>query len=97
MVRPKSAFSGTSLRQTRVKVMCTEGFLKNYRRRGKHWEGRFLMCWGSLSLRKILRELLIEAIRYGDRPEVRAMIDRVVDTTLERKKLEALLEEKSCP
>ena len=44
---------------------------------------------------KSLRELLIEAIRYGDRPEVRAMIDRVVDTTLERKKLEALLEEKN--
>jgi superfamily II DNA/RNA helicase len=44
---------------------------------------------------KSLRELLIEAIRYGDSPEVRSMLDRVVDTTLDRKKLEELLEERN--
>ena len=40
-----------------------------------------------------LRELLVEAIRYGERPEVRARLDTAMDNTLERGKLQALLEE----
>jgi len=40
-----------------------------------------------------LRKLLMEAIRYGDRPEVRARLNKVVDNTLERNKLRDLIEE----
>ena len=39
-----------------------------------------------------LRELLVEAIRYGDRPEVRARLHQIVDTALDREHLAALLE-----
>ena len=42
-----------------------------------------------------LRELIVEAIRYGDRPEVRARLSRVVDEALDRDHLEALLEERA--
>lgn len=42
-----------------------------------------------------LRDLLIEAIRYGDRPDVRARLHRVVDQALDRKALEDLLAERA--
>jgi len=41
-----------------------------------------------------LRDLLIEAIRYGEQPEVRARLNRVVEHAVDRKALEALLEER---
>src|ERR1700693_4557753 len=40
-----------------------------------------------------LRELLIEAIRYGDLPEVRARLTRAVENALDRNQLQDLLEE----
>ncbi len=40
-----------------------------------------------------LRELLVEAIRYGDQPEVRARLSRVVANAFNREELEDLLEE----
>ncbi|MCD8117861.1 MAG: SNF2-related protein [Oscillospiraceae bacterium] len=42
---------------------------------------------------KPLRELLIEAIRYGNDPEVRAKLNRVVDNSLDREALSKLLDE----
>lgn len=39
-----------------------------------------------------LRELLLEAIRYGDRPEVRAKLTQVVEKALDREALKQLLE-----
>jgi superfamily II DNA or RNA helicase len=44
---------------------------------------------------KSLRDLLIEAIRYGNRPEIRARLDQTVDMALEREKLQALIDEKA--
>ncbi|MBR8832163.1 MAG: RNA polymerase-associated protein RapA [Chroococcopsis gigantea SAG 12.99] len=44
---------------------------------------------------KELRELLIEAIRYGDRPEVRARLNQVVTEKLDQDRLRELLEEKA--
>lgn len=40
-----------------------------------------------------LRDLLIEAIRYGDLPEVRAKLTTVVDQALDREQLSVLLED----
>lgn len=40
-----------------------------------------------------LRDLLIEAIRYGDRPEVRARLTTVVDQAMDREQLSVLLED----
>src|SRR5947209_7337572 len=42
-----------------------------------------------------LRELIVEAIRYGDRPDVRAKLSRVVDQALDREHLQELLEERA--
>jgi len=43
---------------------------------------------------KSLRELLIEAIRHGERPEVKAFLTTVLDTTLDRGHLQDLIEER---
>jgi len=42
-----------------------------------------------------LRKLLIEAIRYGDQPEVRERLNRVVDEAMDRDRLRELLEERA--
>ena len=42
---------------------------------------------------KSLRDLLVEAVRYGDRPDVRARLNQVVDNSLEADALRKLLEE----
>jgi len=44
---------------------------------------------------KSLRDLLIEAIRYGDQPEVRARLTTVLDHALDRSQLQNLLEERA--
>ena len=44
---------------------------------------------------RTLRDLLIEAIRYGNRPEVRARLEQAVDNALDRDRLNALIEEKA--
>jgi SNF2 family DNA or RNA helicase len=44
---------------------------------------------------KELRELLVEAIRYGDLPEVRARLEREVSDKLDRDRLQELLEDRA--
>jgi SNF2 family DNA or RNA helicase len=44
---------------------------------------------------RALRDLLIEAIRYGDQPEVRARLTTVVENALDRDHLKDLLEERA--
>ena len=41
-----------------------------------------------------LRELLLDAIRYGEQPEVRARLDTAIDQALDRATLQDLLEER---
>jgi SNF2 family DNA or RNA helicase len=42
-----------------------------------------------------LRELLIEAIRYGEKPEVRARLSRVLENALDKEALRTLLEDRA--
>src|SRR5690606_12456873 len=42
-----------------------------------------------------LRDLLIEAIRYGERPDVRARLERVVEAAVDHGKLQELLEDRA--
>ncbi len=44
---------------------------------------------------KSLRELLVEAIRHGDRPETRARLERAIDVLFERENLTRLLRERA--
>jgi superfamily II DNA or RNA helicase len=42
-----------------------------------------------------LRELVLEAVRYGDQPDVRARLTQAVDTAFDRQRLRELLEERA--
>jgi superfamily II DNA or RNA helicase len=44
---------------------------------------------------KPLRELLIEAVRYGERPEVRARLTQAIANAVDRNQLQGLLEERA--
>lgn len=44
---------------------------------------------------KSLKDLLVEAIRYGDDPKVKARLTQVVDNSMDRRKLEELLNERA--
>ncbi|MBX6330268.1 MAG: DUF3883 domain-containing protein [Gemmatimonadaceae bacterium] len=44
---------------------------------------------------KPLRELLLEAVRYGDQPDVRARLTRVVEHGVDRGHLQSLIEERA--
>ena len=57
--------------------------------------GKVFDVLGKAIAGKELRELLIEAIRYGDRPEVRAKLDQVVNDRLDQNRLRELLEERA--
>jgi len=50
---------------------------------------------GQLFREQRLRDLLIEAIRYGDRPEVKARLHHIVDNLTDRKHCQELLEERA--
>jgi superfamily II DNA or RNA helicase len=54
--------------------------------------GRVFDVLGDQLFEDPLRDLLIEAIRYGDRPEVRARLEQVVDEAVGEKLKEALRE-----
>ena len=48
---------------------------------------------GQLFREQRLRDLLIEAIRYGDQPEVKARLHQIVDNLTDRKHCQELLDE----
>ena len=57
--------------------------------------GRVYDILGQLFIEKSLRELLIEAIRYGDDPIVKQRLNLVIDNAVERDRLLQLLEDKA--
>ncbi|WP_448562926.1 helicase-related protein, partial [Trichothermofontia sp.] len=57
--------------------------------------GKVFDVLGKAIAGKELRELLIEAIRYGDRPEVKAKLNQVVSDRLDQNRLRELLEERA--
>jgi hypothetical protein len=58
-------------------------------------QGKVFDVLGALFERTPLRKLLLEAIRYGDRPEVRARLEQAVDNAVDRERVRELLESKS--
>lgn len=58
--------------------------------------GRVFNVLGKLAFnQRPLRELLLEAIRYGDSPDVRARLTEAVDNALDRQQVQALLAERA--
>ncbi len=50
---------------------------------------------GSLFAETPLRKLLVDAVRYGDRPEVRARLDQAVDDVVDQERVRRLLDKRS--
>ncbi len=57
--------------------------------------GRVYDVLGRLFEARALRDLLVEAIRYGDRPDVKARLFQAVDNAVDRQHLLNLLEERA--
>ncbi|MFQ5802812.1 MAG: helicase-related protein [Candidatus Methylomirabilales bacterium] len=57
--------------------------------------GQVFDVLGKLFQERSLRDLLIEAIRYGDQPEVQARLFQVVENAAARKHIQELLEERA--
>ena len=65
-------------------------------RRAKTLGGKVFDVLGKLHFEgKPLRDLLIEAIRYGEQPEVRARLNQQIEGALDREHLQDLLENKA--
>ena len=56
--------------------------------------GRVYDVLGELFEARALRELLMEAVRYGERPEIRARLFQSVDGAVDRERIEALVRER---
>ncbi len=80
--------------QTREGEVYTR-LLKKLEQERKDLGGRVYDVLGRLFEAKPLRELLLEAIRYGERPEVKARLNESVDSAVDREHLEDLLEERA--
>jgi SNF2 family DNA or RNA helicase len=72
-----------------------ERLLEKLAEQRKALGGRVFDVLGKVFQEKSLRDLLIEAIRYGEKPEVRDRLRQVVDTALDRDHLQKLLEERA--
>lgn len=57
--------------------------------------GQVFDVLGKVFQERSLRDLLIEAVRYGDRPDVRAKLKEIVDSAMDREHLRELLEERA--
>jgi superfamily II DNA or RNA helicase len=58
-------------------------------------DGQVFDVLGHLFTERPLRNLLVEAVRYGDRPDVRANLEQAVDNALDRERVRDLLEARS--
>ncbi|WP_253852422.1 helicase-related protein [Microcystis aeruginosa] len=57
--------------------------------------GRVFDVLGKAIAGKELRELLIKAIRYGDRPDIKARLNQVISEKLDQERLRELLQERA--
>jgi len=62
---------------------------------GQALQGRVFDVLGELFQAESLRELLVEAVRYGDLPEVRARLEQAIDNSLDQERVRELLEARS--
>ncbi|MDY6877086.1 MAG: helicase-related protein [Chloroflexota bacterium] len=69
--------------------------LRKLETEGRALEGQVFDVLGALFEQTPLRRLLVEAIRYGDQPEVRAKLEQTVDNAVDRERVRKLLETRS--
>ena len=64
----------------------------SWRASGRRWAARSSTYSGRLFEQRALRDLLMEAIRYGNDPAVKARLQQTVDNAVDRKRLQELLD-----
>jgi len=72
-----------------------ERLLRKLEIEGRALDGQVFDVLGTLFDQTPLRKLLVEAVRYGDLPEVRARLEQAVDDAVDREHIRALLEARS--
>lgn len=72
-----------------------QALCKKLEEESKALRGQIFDVLGKAFTNTPLRHLLVEAIRYGDKPEVRARLMQVVDAALDRDHLKQLIEEQA--
>ncbi|MCA9929046.1 MAG: DUF3883 domain-containing protein [Anaerolineales bacterium] len=72
-----------------------ERLLRKLETESQALNGRVFDILGTLFDQTPLRKLLIDAVRYGDRPDIRAKLDRAVDNAIDREHVRELLESRS--
>lgn len=70
-----------------------DALCKKLEEESKALRGQIFDVLGKAFTETPLRQLLLEAIRYGDRPEVRARLTQIIDDKLDRRHLRELLDE----
>ena len=95
-VRLRFATCGIWLRQTHARVRYTTASSRNLTKLEPRSGAKCSTCWGRLVSRgKPLRELLLEAIKYGEQPEVRGRLTQAIDNAFNHDHLRDLWEEKA--
>src|SRR5438132_3552123 len=92
-VRRRSAICGTWWRRRRVRGDVFARLLKKLEVERAALGGAVFDVLGKVFQGTELRRLLIDAIRYGDRPEVRARLTQQLDQALDTERLQALIAE----
>jgi superfamily II DNA or RNA helicase len=72
-----------------------ERLCEKIQRESEALHGQVFDVLGKAFAARSLRELLLEAIRYGDRPDVRDRLNRVIDEALDHEHLRELIEDRS--
>lgn len=72
-----------------------ERLLRKLETESKALDGRVFDILGTLFDQTPLRKLLMDAVRYGDSPDVKAKLDQAVDNAVNREHVRELLESKS--
>lgn len=72
-----------------------ERLLRKLETESRALDGRVFDILGELFSARPLRELLIEAVRYGERPEVRAQLEQAVNDAVDSDHIRRLLEAES--
>jgi hypothetical protein len=83
------------LRKRRAKATYTNWLLTKLEQQREALQGDVFDILGKLFKDQSLRDLLIEAIRYGDRPEVKARLEQTVDNITDCEHCRELLEERA--
>ena len=72
-----------------------ERLLRKLEAEGQALNGQVFDVLGQLFQQTPLRQLLIEAVRYGDQPAVRARLEQTVDNAVDRQRVRELVEARS--